>query len=234
MKQLMFKEKREIARKTIEFHFEKPQDLMHIPGQAINISLPELHYPDEKGPQRTFTIASAPREEDLFVTTRNTGSGFKKTLAELSSGTVVEYSGPMGSFTLDLQFPAVFIAGGIGITPFHSILFDDLESKYDFALVLLYSNSTLDRAAYHDEFEKLQQKGSFDFRYILTLTRADFSWQGERRRIDIDFIGNYVPDLSQSYFYVCGPPGLVQETTRILKTADIAEEKIRFEAFWGY
>ena len=234
MKQLMFKEKREIARQTLEIHFEKPVDLVYIPGQAISIRLPELRYPDKRGPQRTFTIASAPREEDLFITTRDTGSGFKKTLAELNSGTVLEYAGPLGSFALDLEYPAVFIAGGIGITPFHSILFDDLESKYEFPLVLLYSNSTLDRAAYHDKFEEVQRSGSFDFRYILTLTRPDVSWQGEHRRIDIDFIGNYVPDLSQRIFYVCGPPGLVQEITGILKAADIAEEKIRFESFWGY
>jgi ferredoxin-NADP reductase len=234
MKQLMFKEKRKIARETLEIHFEKPVDLVYIPGQAISIRLPELRYPDKRGPQRTFTIASAPREEDLFITTRDTGSGFKKTLSELNSGTVLEYAGPLGSFTLDLEYPAVFIAGGIGITPFHSILFDDLESKYDFPLVLLYSNSTLDRTAYHDKFEEVQRSGSFDFRYILTLTQPDVSWQGERRRIDIDFIGNYVPDLSQNIFYVCGPPGLVQDITGILKAADIAEEKIRFESFWGY
>ena len=117
--------KKEICRGTWEFTLAKPADAVHQAGQHITVKLPRLLHEDPKGPQRTFTLASAPHEADWLLATRMTGSGFKKTLLDLSLNTEVEVSGPMGGLVRDERSAAlVFLAGGIGITPFRSMVLD--------------------------------------------------------------------------------------------------------------
>ncbi len=147
----------------------------------------------------------------------------------------VELSGPRGRLLRDASRPAVFIAGGIGITPFKSMVLDALHRDLAPPMTLLYSNRTLASAAWHKLFVELGERSS-RFTYAPTITRdADNTdWKGERRRIDADFIRNYVADFDAVSFYVCGPPAMVNAVVETLKNENVTQERIHSESFWGY
>jgi len=235
-KELKLTGHREIARGTFEFHFEKPAGFTFTAGQNINLKLPELRHEDPKGPRRTFTIASAPHEQGVLIATRNTGSGYKKTLLELSPGSLCEYLGPQGRFVLGPgEKNVVLLAGGIGITPFRSQLLH-LEENGVWPLTrLIYGNADLAGAAYHDLFVRLSGENEHFF-YIPTMAnlQPDDPWTGERRMMDGEMIRHHVEDWREAVFYLCGPPPMVSAITGQLQSMGVAAEKIRSESLYGY
>ncbi len=222
-----------IAEQTLEISLERPDDFDFRAGQHINIKLTELLFEDKKAGRRTLTIASAPAEDKLILATRNTGSGFKETLAKgpLQS---VQLIGPSGHFLRDETRPAVFLAGGMGITPFRSLVLDAVNSGINQPITLFYSNRSIDTAAYHELFVRTAIEHPTIFTYVPTITGETNSWNGERRRIDIDFIKKHISDLTAVTFYVCGPPGMVTGMIDILKENGVDQERILSESFWGY
>jgi len=219
-----------IADKTAEFVFEKPEHFVFKAGQHVNFNLPELYYEDKKGPRRTFTVVSSPRENFLKIATRLSGSGFKKTLLELPAGSELDFIGPMGEFVLNRKLPAVLIAGGIGITPFKSMLTDMEDVNFKNKISLLYSNKTINRAAYLKFFTDYKND-NFTFVPIFT---GEKSWTGESRRIDISLIKKYNKNLSGSIIYLCGSTQMVQQLTEQLQKENINKQKIQSESFFGY
>ena len=230
--------RRQVAEGTLECAFTRPADLEFVPGQHINIKLPVLIAEDAKGPRRTFTIASSPTEADLLIATRMTGSGFKKTLAQIEIDTSIEYLGPMGEFTLSEKVDrAVFIAGGIGITPFRSILLSLTPARAPESLILIYSNRSKASAAYHDLFTELERDNKIPFRYIPTLSDpsvSDVEGSGETRMVDLRFLRDHVELFSTSSYYLCGPPQMVVALTDTLRAAGIDAGNVRSESFFGY
>ena len=117
--QTKLKSREEIAEGTMAFHLEKPAGFQFQAGQYLDITLINPPETDSQGVVRTFSIASAPYENELLVATRMRNSAFKRVLATIPLRTELKLDGPMGSFTpQELARPAVFLAGGIGITPF--------------------------------------------------------------------------------------------------------------------
>lgn len=183
-----------------------------------------------------FTIASAPHETNLVFATRKTGSGFKRSL-EKASQQQVDIMGPRGNLVRNDSRPAVFIAGGIGVTPFRSMLMDALHRKLEQPITLLSSNRYSSEIVFHDQFLKAAADFPSLFTYVPTVTQddeANSSWSGERRRIDVNFIEQYVPDFSAVTFYVCGPPAMVTAVSDMLIQKNISQEHILAESFWGY
>jgi ferredoxin-NADP reductase len=167
-----------------------------------------------------------------------TGSALKRSLAEVPLGRLVELLGPSGSFTLhtDSSMPAVFIAGGIGITPFRSMTHDAVSRKLPHRITLIYSNRNPESAAFHDEFRRMA-KTHPTFRYVPTMTEADTSqqpWEGEQRTVTADFLREYVGDLNTPIFYLAGPPGLVAGVTKTVIEAGANPTRVRSEEFEGY
>ncbi|HPI72238.1 MAG TPA: FAD-dependent oxidoreductase [bacterium] len=226
--------KKELCRGTWEFTLAKPADTVHQAGQHITVKLPRLLHEDPKGPQRTFTLASAPHEADWLIATRMTGSGFKKTLLDLPLNTELEVHGPMGALVRDERFPAlVFLAGGIGITPFRSMVQDLHHKALSVEAHLFYANRSLDSAAYHDLFIGLA--GQSFFAYIPTLNdEPDAAWRGERRILGMELLQAHLTELDAYAFYLCGPPGLVTDLTAQLQGGGVNKERIFSESFWGY
>ena len=226
-----------IAENTLEFVLRRPDGFEFKAGQHVNVKLTELLFDDKKAGRRTFTIASAPSEKKLVFATRRTGSGFKRTVEEGPQRQSVEMVGPSGNMIRDESRPAVFIAGGIGITPFRCMIADAVYRQLKQPMMLLYSNGYVSSIAYFDFFVGLAQKHSDVFTHIQTVTKDDpknDAWSGERRRINSDFITEYVPDLSAVTFYVCGPPAMVNALTETLKKENVSQEHILSESFWGY
>ena len=231
-------EKRQIASTTLECVFEKPDGFIFQAGQNMTLVLEKLNYPDARGARRIFTIASAPFEEGLKISTRLTGSGFKRTLAELPKGAKVQFSGPRGKFHLLKELrKVIFVAGGIGITPIKSMITEVAHKSELPRAILFYSNATRDEAAYHDFFCRFADTAA-DFSYVPSLTSSSKvnmeSWPGERGRIDFKMILRHVEFPHEYVFYLCGPPEMVDELVDILRENDIDKEHIFSESFWGY
>ena len=147
----------EVADGTLAFAFERPAGFEFTAGQYLTITLHDPLYTDEKGNSRTFSIASPPQDAGrLVIATRMTGSALKRSLAEAPLGTPVSIFGPAGDFTLGPDpTPVVFIAGGIGITPFRSMLLDAAARGLPHPITLIYSNRMLEGAPFHEELASL-------------------------------------------------------------------------------
>ena len=220
------------------FHFEKPPSFAFKAGQAIAWTLLDPPETDDEGATRNFTIASAPVEADLMIATRMRDSAFKRILKTMPLGTEVRIVGPFGSLILhhDAARPAVFLAGGIGITPFRSMLRQAAERKLPHQLFLFYSNRRPEDAAFLEELEELE-KENINYKFIGTMTdmaRSNRVWRGETGFINREMLTKYIGDLAAPIYYIAGPPAMVAAMRQTLSEANIADDNVRAEEFSGY
>ena len=233
-----FLRREEVARGTAAFHIGKPAGFRHKPGQALDVILPGAGAGAGKAPElrHTFSIVSAPHEAEIVFATRMRDSEYKRTLGALQPGAALSIEGPSGSMTLhsDGTRPAVFIAGGIGITPFMSMLRHAAHERAARIFILLYSNRTPDDAAFLAElrdFERLLPS----FRLIPTMTNVNpAAWHGPAGKIDARLLGDIARPLRSPVYYVTGPPGMVGAMRGVLEGLNVADDDIRSEEFFGY
>jgi ferredoxin-NADP reductase len=227
--------KKGIAKGTLMVEFKLEQDIIFKPGQFFFIKLPKLLYADERGDQRHFSIVNSPNDKRIIkMAARLTGSGFKKSLNELPLGTPVEIDNIMGNFTLpkNKSKPVVFIAGGIGITPFMSMLSYVNEEKLNYNITLIYSNRSKESTAFFKELVGMTMKNT-NIHVVFTMS-DDIEWQGEKRMIDSKFIKDYFPKPEKNLYMVAGPPSMVEAIAKELKAAGVTDKSIITENLTGY
>lgn len=228
--QFVYKEK--LTDDNYTFHFKKPKDFQFSPGQYNRWTL-DLENPDDRGSSRYFTIASSPLDGDLRVTTRIIQSSFKSRLASLTEGDNINIFGPLGNFVLDEEglMPKVFLAGGIGITPYYSMITYAYQKKLQNDLILLASFSNKSEVIFHDELRKISNQTP-NIKIIYTLTKE--KGEGfESGRINGEMIKKYVSP-EESTFYIVGPPVMVSSMEETIKDMGVSEDRIRIENFTGY
>ena len=228
----------EVAEGTIAFHFEKPTGFDFKPGQSADLTLPNPPETDAEGNVRTFSIASAPFEDQLMFATRMRDTAFKRSLKKMPLGTVVKMDSAMGSFTLHKNSakPAVFLAGGIGVTPFSSIVRQADHDRAPHKLYLFYSNRRPEDAPFVEVLQNLE-KTNPQFSFIATMTemrRSKKTWNGETGRIDQEMLSKYLNELRGPIYYVAGPPALVSGMRKMLVASGVDEDDIRSDEFSGY
>lgn len=228
----------EVAEGTMAFHFERPSGFDFRPGQAADVTLVNPPESDAEGNTRTFSIASAPFEDQLVFTTRMRDTAFKRSLKTIPLGSAVKLDSAMGSFTLHKNSakPAVFLAGGIGITPFYSMIRQADHDRAPHKLYLFYSNRRPEDAAFLENLLNLE-KTNPNFRVIATMTdlaRSKGTWHGETGWIDKDMLSKYLGDLAGPIYYIAGPPAMVAGMREMLVASGIDEDDIRTEEFPGY
>jgi ferredoxin-NADP reductase len=229
----------DIASGTSAFRFRRPEGFEFAAGQAIDVVLsPMAGTPDDAAMRHTFSIVSAPFQDELVIATRMRDSRFKRSLAALHIGARVTIDGPFGSLALhkDRSRAAIFIAGGIGITPFVSILRQATEDRLPQLMVLLYSNRRPEDSAFLAELASLHEANP-NFRLVATMTQMSGSqqrWDGRTGVIDEALLKATVGDLPKPVFYVVGPPSMVEAMRRTLKLAGFDDDDIRSEEFYGY
>ncbi|RJQ14536.1 FAD-dependent oxidoreductase [Candidatus Parcubacteria bacterium] len=232
------KNKEEVAEGTMSFHFEKPNKFDFKAGQHIEITLINPKETDKEGNTRSFSLVNAPHQGELIIATRMRDSAFKRALKNSSPGFEVEIGGPYGSMTLhkDSSKPAVFLAGGIGITPFMSMIRYAAYEKLPHRIYLFYSNRRPEDAAFLDEL-KLMEGQNKNYRFIGTMTdmqKSNHDWQGERGYINEGMFSKYIGDLDKPIYYIAGPPAMVKALNEMLVATGVSEDNIRFEEFAGY
>jgi ferredoxin-NADP reductase len=234
----VFLRREEVAEGTMAFHFSRPAGLQFQAGQSINLGLIDPPETDAKGNRRTFSIANAPFEDEIMVATRMRDTAFKRVLKTMPAGTKLRIQGPTGRFTLDAgdARPAVMIAGGIGITPFLSIVRQAAHDALRRKLVLVYSNRRPEDAAFLAELIQLEGRNP-NYRFVGTMVEMDKSampWKGERGFVDRALLERALGDLAAPTYYLAGPPGMVQAMSKILVEAGVPQDRIRTDEFFGY
>jgi ferredoxin-NADP reductase len=220
---LTFVKKEKVSKDTYTFYFKRGGFPDFIPGQYIRVELP--HKADDRGTTRYFTISSSPlNKKYLTITTRIIQSTFKKALVNLKPGTKVNVFGPMGWFLLpkDEPFEKIFISGGIGVTPFHSLLTTLEKEKLEKSITLVATFSSDDHVVFHKELLKVSKNNS--------QINVVYSFSKVSEKI----IKKHVSDLKKPVYYVVGSETMVAGTKKILLDLGIEEEKIQTEDFTGY
>ena len=228
----------EVAEGTMAFRLARPSGFEFIAGQSMNVGLVDPSETDAKGNRRTFSIVSAPFEGELMVATRMRDTAFKRVLKTMPAGGEVELRGPAGTFLLEGNDsrPAVFLAGGIGITPFVSMLRQAAKERLPRKLRLFYSNRRPEDAAFLEELAELHRRNP-NYRFVGTMTEMEKShrpWQGETGFIDGRMLVRYIDDMPYAIYYTAGPPAMVEAMQNTLVQAGVKEENIRSDEFYGY
>jgi ferredoxin-NADP reductase len=217
-----------VAEGTMAFRFAKPAGFEFKPGQSVSLTL--IEPPAEpNSTRRTFSLASAPQESELMIATRmREGSHYKRALHALPLGAQVRLTGPLGAMTLhdDAARAAVFIAGGIGITPFRSMLLQAEQDRAEHRLYLAYSNRRREHAAFLDELQALQRRND-RFRLLAPMTDTE-------GMLDEEKLKRFAGDAPSPVYYLAGPPAMVEAMKVILARNSVGDDDIRSEEFFGY
>ncbi|AMQ28699.1 TPA: FAD-dependent oxidoreductase [Legionella pneumophila] len=227
-----------VAEGTMAFIFEKPKDFTFKAGQFGDFTLLNPEETDEEGNTRAFSLTNPPYANDLMVATRMRDTAFKRVLKTLPIGTELKLDAPYGSFTLhnNKAIPAVFLTGGIGITPVRSIVTQATEDKLPHQIYLFYSNNRPEDTAFLEELKSLE-KGNSYYKFISTMTVMEKSkqpWTGEKGFINREMLEKYIKDLTTPIYYISGPATMVAAMRKMLNEADINDDNIRTEEFSGY
>jgi ferredoxin-NADP reductase/nitrite reductase/ring-hydroxylating ferredoxin subunit len=229
----------------MSFRFSRFDDhnyLNYRPGQFSVVDLGTKE--DPKGPTRSFSIASSPTEkDDILITTRIRDTPFKQKLSRLEEGTAVKITAPAGNFTIphDHSKPLVFLSGGIGVTPFRSMIKYATDKPLPLKITMFDSNRNPSNILYKDEFDSCV-KINENLRIIYTITEEgekipSSDWEGERGFIDEAMLAKYLTkdDLANSIFYICGPPAMLNAMQQLLsKEIGVPRDRIKIEVFTGY
>jgi glycine betaine catabolism B len=223
---------------------EQKKELDYISGQYAFFDIGGV-YNDPEGPIRHFTIASSPTENFIMISTRIRDTPYKKRLSSLEEGeekAKVKVRGPMGKFILheDYSKPAVLLSGGIGVTPFRSMIKYATDKQLPIKIVMFDSNRDETNILYKNEFDECL-KTNKNLKIIYTITGEGQPplghWEGEAGRIDKAMITKYVSEdeLNKSIFYICGPPAMLNALQNILnEKLKISKDRVKIEEFTGY
>jgi ferredoxin-NADP reductase len=228
-------EKREVAKGTLFVRFAVDDYPDYRPGAYFWVELPDRGHVDEKGLRRHISLATSPTERGVVgLATRLRDTAFKRTLAELEVGDEVQVEEPKGSFLLpeDTDEEYVFVAGGIGITVFRSMLRYIADEGLPYSVTLVYSNRDRESAAFLDELEEIERRAD-RVRVVLTMTDEP-GWEGETRHLDADVLGELVGGLDGKTFLVAGPPQMAEAVAGSLTGAGLPDDRVLADKFSGY
>ena len=232
----VIKEKREVAKGTLLVVFDlQGADVDFRAGQYFWVELPDRGHQDEKGLRRHISVVTSPTERGVLgLCTRLRDTAFKTTLAELEVGDEVEVEEPKGDYRLpeDTSRDYVFVAGGIGITVFRSMLRYIADTGEPYRVTLVYSNRDRESTPFLDELQELEGRIP-GLKLVLTMTEDD-GWDGETRRVDAEMLRDHLGELGAHTFLVAGPPPMVEAVVEQISGAGVPDEQVLPDRFSGY
>ncbi len=232
---LTLKETREVADETRLFIFDKPANFNFKAGQYVVIFLSHLAAEDTRGPHRTFSLSSAPYEDEIHFTMRGGESGFKKTFWQMKPGDQIKITQPVGHFVLPEEGDKeiVFLVGGIGITPVWSMLKQAAHDGDNRPMTLFYSNRFEKDVAFEKEIKALPLP---HLRYVTVLSKSETPCQvvsDERGYICLPMLEKYLENISDKLYYIVGSPEFIIVMEEILTGIGVAKENIKKDPFTG-
>ena len=219
----------DLGRGCVKYRLSKPSGYVFEAGQYFLLRLGDRM-------MKPFSFSSGPAEGDfLEFTTKMSPSEYKLKLASLKAGDTVRVSSPMGRFTHNPAFKkVVFLAGGIGVTPFRSIIKKLTDERSDCDVILIWGVNTVEDVVFKDDFD-LMAKVNPRFRAVYVPMTPPSGWAGAGGLISGKIVRDEVPDITERAFYVCGPPKMVEAMDALLDS-DLKVDKARIivEQFSGY
>ncbi|HMA05183.1 MAG TPA: FAD-dependent oxidoreductase [Methanomicrobiales archaeon] len=212
------------------FRFPRPDEFQYDPGQWMFITI-------GKGGEMTkhFTISSSPTEGEFIEFTKKiTDHEFSLALDRMRAGDPVTIDGPYGEFTFKGEYPGIgMLTGGIGITPFRSMIRYCTDKQIPSRITLLYGNHNEESIVFRRELEEMGSRNpNLAIRHCLSHPGED--WAGRRGHVDRAVIEEEIPDYLERVFYVCGPPALVTGLVGALGTLQVPPSQVKVEDFPGY
>lgn len=205
-------------------------------NQAVRLGLPGVQ--DPWGPVRAFSLSSSPTERDLaMVTVKMTGSPYKERLETLRPGDPVSVVGPLGDLIYDPSRDSLFIAGGIGVTPFRGMIRFAVDRGEHRAIRLLYSARVPEEFAFKAELDGLARNDpGVEIGYTVTRpTESSARWTGRTGRIDEVWIRDAIDGLDRPKVFVVGLPEMAWQTLDLLRNQiGFSEDDLEYEYFRGY
>lgn len=190
--------------------------------------------PDDRGEKRWFTLSSAPGQELVSITTKYAGddqsSTFKKTLFSLQPGTEVDLAEAMGDFVLpkDVSIPLIFVAGGIGLTPFHSMMEWMASRGEKRTITFIYGVRNEDEIVFTPTFERAGVHAT------IVVSEPSEAWGGERGRLTAEMILGLAKPTGTSLIYMSGPEPMVEALEKDMQAAGINKRQLVGDFFPGY
>ena len=232
----ILKDKISEADDVVTLKFSSSEAPPFTPGQFVNI-----YFLDDRcgGQGKPYSISSVPSDDFLNVTVKKVG-GFSGALHDLKIGERVKISSPQGYFyPEDEMKDVVFLAGGIGITPFYSIIKNNFDNKTNKNIFLFYSNKTRNSAAFLNNLNNLA-KNWLKLKVVNIFTRESAAWRtktlaaenNEYGRINIKMLKKYLKDLDRKHYFICGSVSFVNDLWRELKKNKVEEDYIKVESFF--
>jgi glycine betaine catabolism B len=213
------------------FRFPRPAELAYKPGQYMMVTIKaagkELMHP--------FSLSSSPTEKDFVEFTKKfTPNEYSLALKALKPGDWAQIDAPYGKFTFVGELPKIaLLTGGIGITPFRSIIKYCTDTQQNTSIVLVYGCRTPGDIAFKSEFEDMQTQNK-NLRLVFTVNEPTGNWNGGVGNINAELVKKEMPDYKERTFYACGPPGMVQAMTNLVKELGLPETQLKLESFAGY
>ena len=231
-------EKVKVAADTVQFAFMPERKIAYQPGQYMEWTLPHTNM-DERGARRYFTLASSPTEDELLLGVKfyDNSSSYKSAMLDMDRNSAIVAGQLAGDFVMpkDKNEKLVFIAGGIGITPFRSMVKYLLDTNQRRNVIMLYSVRTEADIAYRDVFEEARQRLGMQTHYILTGSRANITKAHTHRgKITASIIRQAVPDLEERTFYISGTHFMVEDIQAQLHHLGVHHRNIKIDFFPGY
>jgi len=227
-----------VAEGTMAFYLSRPAGFEFRAGQSLLLGLIAPPETDGEGDSRTFTIASAPHEPELMVATRVRDTAFKRVLKSLAPGSALTIDGPSGEMALEPEAsrPVVFLAGGIGITPFRAMALHAAHARLPHRIVLFYGNRRHEDTAFLGELQDTERRNP-DFRVIAIMSEPQKSarpWSGETGFIRRELLERRVAQPKFALYYFAGPPAMTAAMHALLEEMGVGESSMRYEEFYGY
>ncbi len=229
--------KDEVAEGVYHFTFVPDRKLTFSPGQYMEWTLGHDN-PDSRGNRRYFTIASSPTEKTAMLGVKfyDRSSSFKKKLLAMQPGDTIHAAQLAGGFVLpkDKKKKLVFIAGGIGVTPFRSMLKYLADRNEKRSVTMIYSSPTMQEIAYYDVFEQAARKIGANTIFTFTdKAKLDPTWKGHTGYVTAPMIAKEIPDYKDRMFYISGPRNLIDASKDVLTGMGIHRSQIKTDFFPG-
>jgi glycine betaine catabolism B len=234
---LRLKEKSYFARNSMILSFVPEKPIKYLPGQYMQFTLPH-HKVDSRGIRRYFSIASSPSEETIMLATKfaEEGSSFKNALKDMPADESLLAHSLDGDFVLpkNQNQELVFIAGGVGIAPFRSMIKNILDNDLKYKITLFYANKDFDEIGFTDLFDEAEEKIGMKTVYTLTGKKIPGNWPGLTGFIDAKMVNDQVQDPQNKIFYLSGPDPMVRAYKKMLRDMGIKSSRIMTDYFPGY
>ena len=213
------------------YRFPKQRGLDYKAGQFLIVTIKQ----GDRELTKPFSFSSSPTEPDYIEFTKKfTDHEFSLALKACKVGDWARIDAPYGKLTFEGEYPKIaLLSGGIGITPFMSIIKNATDKKLENQITLFYGNRKEDDIVFKKELEELAQK-NLKLKLVFVVTEPSPQWKGARGVITAELVKELLPDYKENMFYTCGPPGMVSAMEKLAESIGLPKEKIKKELFAGY